>query len=307
MKKEYTKGYTLVELIAVMVVLGIAGIITLIVTLSTINSYRYENAKASAFEVISSIKLYRHEKLISNNGVIDDLNILCDKKCKYLEDEIQLSTNPSSGKINVSSDGTITGEISFYDGDYVFYICNGNLFDEKISTCLTSNSLTLEKKDYKEGSEVLYAGFLWNVIKDNGDNTTLILKSTINYASLGNKKYNYEESDVNKKLTEWFNNNLTLKSASEQEKLVLMKFNDGNKDYETFVRIPSKDDIGIKKSTDKCNKSWCNIKSGYWLIDYVKSNEGIYKVYNIGEDGGTYTIDVSNESGIRPVITVKEH
>ena len=304
MKKN---GYTLIELIIVIVVLIIIGAVTLPLVLTKINNSRYERAKASAYETINAIKLYHYNKLISNNGVFEEITLSCNKKCKYLDEQIEVNTNPSSGKIIISSDGTIKGDISFYEGDYTFYICDGILFDEKVPICSSSNKTTLDKNDYEQGDEVLYAGLIWNVIKDNGDNTTLILKNIIGYASLGNKNYDYEESDVNKKLNEWFDNNLTLKNAKEQEKLVMMKFSDGKKDYEEYVKIPSKEDVGISKNSNKCDKKWCNINVGYWLIDYVKGMEGIYKVYNIGKDADAYTIDVSNESGIRPVITVMEH
>ena len=304
MKKN---GYTLIELIIVIVVLVVIGAITLPMVLTKINNSRYEKAKASAYETVNAIKLYHYNKLISNNGVFEEITLSCDNKCKYLDQKIESNTNPSSGKITISSDGTISGDISFYEGDYTFYICDGILFDEKVKTCSSSNKTTIPKGDYEAGNEVLYAGVLWNVVKDNGDNTTLILKSIIDYGSLGNKKYNYEESEVNKKLKEWFNNNTTLKNAKDQEKLISMKFSDGTKDYEEFIKIPSKEEVGILKNSTKCDKSWCNIKTGYWLIDYIKSTEGIYKAYNIGKDGDAYTIDVSNESGIRPVIIVKEH
>lgn len=304
MKKN---GYTLIELIVVIVVLVIIGAITLPIILTKINNSRYERAKASAYETINAVKLYHYNKLVSNNGVFEEITFTCNKKCKYLDEQIEVNTNPSSGKITVGADGTIKGDISFYEGDYTFYICDGILFDEKISICSSSNKTTLDKNDYEEGSEVIYAGLMWNVIKDNGDNTTLILKNVIDYASLGNKSYDYEKSDVNSRLKEWFDNNLTLRNAKEQEKLISMSFSDGNKDYDEYIRIPSKEDVGITKNSSKCVKKWCNIGIGYWLIDYVKNSESIYKVYNIGKDGDAYTIDVSNESGIRPVIIVKEH
>ena len=297
------KGYTLVELIVVIVVLFIIGAITLPIILTKINNSRYEKAKASAYDMIESVKLYHYNKVKDNNGVFEEVTFNCDKICKNLDEVIESESKPNSGTITISSDGTITGNISYYEGDYTFYICNSILYDEKISNCLPSNNLTLKSDDYEEGQEIDYAGLIWNVISDNGDNTTLVLKTIIDHANLGNKKYNFEESDVNKKLNEWFSSNLTLKSAKEQDKLVSTKI----EEYETYVRIPSKEDAGIKSSSDKCKKTWCNIEKGYWLFDYIKSSEGIYKAYSIGEDGETNTMDVTNENGIRPVITVKEH
>lgn len=297
------KGYTLVELIVVIVVLFIIGAITIPIILTKINNSRYEKAKASAYDMIESVKLYHYNKVKENNGVFEEVTFNCDKTCKYLDEVIESKSKPNSGSITISSDGTLTGNISFYEGDYTFYICNNILYDEKVSNCLPSNTLTIKKDDYLEGTEVEYAGLIWNVISDNGDDTTLVLKNIVDHANLGNKKYNFEESDVNKKLNEWFNNNLTLKNAKEQEKLVSFKIDE----YETYVTIPSKADTGIKSNLEKCTKKWCNIKQGYWLIDYIKSSEGIYKAYSIGENGEAYTMDVSNESGIRPVIKVKEH
>ena len=56
------KGYTLVELIVVIVVLFIIGAITIPIILTKINNSRYEKAKASAYDMIESVKLYHYNK-----------------------------------------------------------------------------------------------------------------------------------------------------------------------------------------------------------------------------------------------------
>ena len=300
-------GYTLIELIVVIVVLMIVGIIILPITLGKINESRYESAKEKAYNVLESVKLYHYNKIIENNGIFEEVKFVCNEKCTYLDYELDTKSKPSSGEINISNDGTITGKLSFYDDDYVFYICNDVVLDEEITLCAPSNTLTLKVNDYNIDEKVMYAGFIWNVIKDNGDNTTLVLNNIINTASLGNKKYDFGTSSVNEKLNEWFNNNETLVSAKNQEKLISMKFSDGETDYDSFIRIPTIDEAGVKRNLDKCLTPWCDIKKSYWLLDYQKSFEGIFKVYSIGDDGCAYSIDVSNEIGIRPVITVKEN
>ena len=304
MKKN---GYTLIELIALVVILVIAGIIVLSIVLPKIDNSRYESAKSSAYEVISSAKLYHYNKLMNNNGIFNEVTFQCNNTCKYLDEELESYSKPNSGNLTVSIDGTITGELSFYEGDYIFYICNSILYDEKVQNCLPNNNLELKSNDYEEGSEVLYAGLLWNVIKDNGDNTTLVSKNSIGTASLGDKVYNYIESDLNKKLSEFIESNLTLKNAKENDRLINMNFSVFEKDYSNYIRIPSKDEVGISKTNDICSTKWCNIKTQYWLYNYLISTEGIYKVYSINEEGITVGMDVSNELGIRPVITVKEH
>lgn len=301
------RGYTLIELIALIIILALVGIILLPIILTKINDSRYEKAKSNAYEVIMATKLYHYNKLITNNGIFNDTTFNCDKTCKYLNEELEISNVPSTGVITIKNDGTITGNLSFYEGDYTFYICNDVLYDEKVQNCLPDNRLYLENKTYSSSDEVLYAGLLWNVIKDNGEDVTLVLKTTIDNASLGSKKYNYTESDVNNKLNEWLDNNLTLKSAKEQNSLVLMNFNVSDNDYESYIRIPSKLDVNVTRTTDKCDTKWCNINKNYWLYNYLISSEGIYKVYNIDENGITQGNDISNELGIRPVITVKKH
>ena len=291
-------GYTLIELIIVIVVLMIIGIILLPITLGKINESRYESAKEKAYNVLESVKLYHYNKVIENNGIFEEVKFVCNEKCMYLDYELDTKSRPSSGEINISNDGTITGKISFYDDDYVFYICNNAILDEKITLCAPSNTLTLKASDYQIDEKVMYAGFIWSVIKDNGDNTTLVLNNVISTASLGNKKYDFGLSDVNTKLNEWFNNNETLVSAKKEEKLVSMKFSDGEADYDSFIRIPTTNEAGVKRNLDKCMTPWCNIKKSYWLLDYQKSFEGIFKVYSIGDDGCAYSIDVSNEIGM---------
>ena len=100
---------------------------------------------------------------------------------------------------------------------------------------------------------------------------------------------------------------MSLKLAKEQNNLVLMKFNVSDVDYESYIRIPSKEEVGVTRTTDKCSTKWCNINKDYWLYNYLISYEGIYKVYNIDEEGITRGSDISNELGIRPIIIVKKH
>ena len=307
MVKDMKRGYTLIELIILVIILSLIGIVTIPLVLSKINDARYDKAKSNAYEVISSAKLYHYNKLVTNNGIFNEVTFNCDGKCKYLNEELDMINNPNSGTINIKNDGTITGELSFYEGDYIFYVCNDILYEEKVNECLPSNNLTLQNRTYNTTEEVLYAGLLWNVVKDNGDNVTLVLKNIIDNGSLGSKKYNYVESDVNNKLNEWLENNMSLKLAKEQNSLVLMKFSVSDNDYESYIRIPSKDDVGVVRTTDKCSTKWCNINKDYWLYNYLISYEGIYKVYNIDEEGITRGSDISNELGIRPIIIVKKH
>lgn len=301
------KGYTLVELIIVIAVLFVMGVITLPILLSHINDTRMEEAKAMGYEVIENAKIYHFNKRLEKNGVFDEVTFTCNDTCNSGSESLDLKDiKVNSGKIIIESNGTIKGDITLYDNDYTFYICDGKLYEEEVIDCVSSNKLYLDKKDYEVGEEVEYAGILWNVIKDNGEDTILTTKYVVSSASLGDKTYNYEESLLKTNLNIWFNSNSTLTKAKEQNKLKLMEFSDGNESYSDYVRIPTKDEVKFNKQLDNCNTVFCNIKTAYWLITYQSSSEGIYKSWSIGDDGLAYSLDISNELGIRPVINVIE-
>lgn len=300
------KGYTLIELIILLVILSIIGIIIIPIVLHNIDDSRYEEAKAKAYITLDNIKSYYIKELQKNDGLFEEKNFICTDTCVDKEEEIEMISKPDSGNIKIAQDGTITGEIVYFNNDYTFYICNDELFDEKIEDCFPKNSLYVDSKDYSSGDILNYAGLKWYVISDNGEDVTLVLNNIIGVSSLGEKEYNYENSILNTSLNIWFNNNPTLVKAKEQNKLVLMNFSDSINNYESYIRIPTKKETGIYRVLDTCNKKWCNIKNAYWLLTIENSKEGIYKAWSIGDDNEAYSIDITNEIGIRPVITVKE-
>lgn len=302
------KGYTLVELLIVIVVLSIVAIVIIPNVLKIIDSSRRQYAKDSASQVVQTVKLYHANKLIENGGVFDKINFICDKEC-ISNDNIKLDINgttPDNGNIEVSSDGTISGKVSFYDGEYVFYICNDEIFEEEIASCSPRNVLTVTTSEYKEGDKVNYAGLTWNVIKDNGDNVTLILNNIIGSTNHGEEPYSYSTSNIKTKLDNWFDGNNTLVKAKEESKLLSMNFSDGREVYDDFIRIPTKEEANFKKSLDICKALWCNIEKSYWLLTYNSEEEAISYIWSIKETGEANISIISENIGIRPVITVVE-
>jgi len=297
------KGYTLIELILVIAILSIAGLISLPIILNKIDNTRKDAAKESAYNLLKVVDNYYTDSLVNNNGNFTEINFICTDKCVDSNGfELVINgTKPSNGEIKIAMDGTITGNVSYYDGEYVFYICNDNIYDEKITSCSPRNVLSIPVSEYNIGDQVNYAGLKWNVLLDNGDNTTLILSNLISNSNYG-ETYDYDLS-IKTKLDEWFNNNDTLIKAKEENKIFSMNFNIGINTYNEYIRIPSKEEIKTNYSM-LCQNAWCNINKSYWLITNKELTEE--KAWSIDEEGKVILNPINMELGIRPVITVLE-
>ena len=119
MKKK--NCFTLIELLAVIVILAIIALIATPIVLNLINKARKGAAQNSAYGIRQAAKLYYQKDLIDNIEGFQSIEFNCTAG-GCLNDNKKLEfdgTNPSSGKIRIDASGNITGIDVTING----YIC----------------------------------------------------------------------------------------------------------------------------------------------------------------------------------------
>ena len=163
MKKK--NAFTLIELLAVIVVLAIIALIATPIVMNTIKRSKKGAAERSADNYIKQVETAVAEERLNKNEVLEgeyqitsDGNLCRDKSASCSDDKkikIEMSgTKPTSGTVTISNDGVSQDEVRLIVGDYkVIYNQEKNKYE------------ATDKEKYKNG-EVVY----FNV--DNGTKCT---------------------------------------------------------------------------------------------------------------------------------------
>jgi len=316
------KGFTIVELLAVMVLLSIIALITVPVVLKTI-----DKAENRTLEVSANLYLKAVEKVIVEKNedleiifspetckVNDNGNITCDD-----EEEIIIKTSgdrPNSGEITFE-DGFITGaslvfgeQILLMDSNGGFKIKNNKYICNRVTKSTVGN---IPEGNYVTGDEYICEvskGVFYNffVINKTGDNIYLILSHnidskgqlvTLDSISSGETETVFESASDRsaaenflKNATSSWNNSLILD-------IVLPAYgwlpNDNNEPH-------------VIANLD--NNPNTKLSSSYWTsyylpqdcieeVDFCPGNAFIVKY-----DGSLYYDDANASAGVRPVIKV---
>ena len=158
-------AFTLIELLAVIVVLAIIALIATPIVMNTIKKSQKGAAERSAENYIDAVETAVAEERLNKNEVLEgeyqitsDGNLCRDKSASCSDEEkikIEMSgTKPTSGTVTISNDGVSQDEVRLIVGDYkVVYNQEKNKYE------------ATDKEKYKNG-EVVY----FNV--DNGTKCT---------------------------------------------------------------------------------------------------------------------------------------
>ena len=158
-------AFTLIELLAVIVVLAIIALIATPIVMNTIKKSKKGAAERSADNYIKQVETAVAEERLNKNEVLEgeyqitsDGNLCRDKSASCSDEEkikIEISGNkPTSGTVTISNDGVSQDEVRLIVGDYkVIYNQEKNKYE------------ATDKEKYKNG-EVVY----FNV--DNGTKCT---------------------------------------------------------------------------------------------------------------------------------------
>src|SRR5574344_724583 len=100
------KGFTLVELLAVIVILAVIAIIAIPIITNVIDKAKQGALKDSAYGILDSAEMYLAKNI--NKGIDDTMEFTCNNgKCLSGEEEINYKGKIESGKVRIYTDSKI--------------------------------------------------------------------------------------------------------------------------------------------------------------------------------------------------------
>ena len=331
--KEKNKGFTLVELLAVIVILALIALIATPIILNVINDAKKQAAKDSAYGYMDAVEKYIVSSELEDKSIKDGTYRV--EELNSMGVSVKGST-PDNGNIEIKNSSVKSYDIGI-DG---YVVRNGKV--EKVSTtksfkngtAVYYNPVSREKcNDYTEANSTTgkNSGCMkWYVFNDKEGNATVNVildhntTAGVAYNSTGS---NSEMKEVKKALendTKDWKNTARLITANEVAKIT------GNKDWDASRENQSWFCLDTNKldSTNWCSKAqgtseyaWlfdytngctnygCNTpdssNSGYWTSTRrVENSTQAWHVRSYGYlDNSSVTLTVI---GVRPVITISK-
>ncbi len=147
--KDKMKGFTLVELLAVIIILAIVALVTTPAILNVINNSRLEGAKDKTWGAIDAVKLaYTQSQTIDNHDVVDNPKVTFTSKTADDSETVlgrkatMSGEHPSKGSISIdTTTGVITAKDLVFTGNGK-YACTTNTDGTDVTCCKNSDSCT---------------------------------------------------------------------------------------------------------------------------------------------------------------------
>ena len=331
--KEKNKGFTLVELLAVIVILALIALIATPIILNVINDAKKQAAKDSAYGYMDAVEKYIVSSELEDKSIQDGTYRV--EELNSMGVSVKGST-PDNGNIEIKNSSVKSYDIGI-DG---YVVRNGKV--EKVSTtksfkngtAVYYNPVSREKcTDYTEANSTTGTKrgcMKWYVFNDKEGNATVNVildhNTTANVAwnLTGN---NSEMKEVKKALendTKDWKNTARLITANEVAKITKHPtFDASRENQDRFCLDTNKPDgtnhCAKTKGTSKytwlfdytsvCTDYGCNISDssnwGYWTsIPYKDNTINVWVVNSYG----SLTLDYVTRTvvGIRPVITISK-
>ena len=328
--KEKNKGFTLVELLAVIVILALIALIATPIILNVINDAKKQAAKDSAYGYMDAVEKYIVSSELEDESIPDGTYSVEDLNSMGVS--VKGST-PDNGTIKIESKTVKSYDIGI-DG---YAVSNGEV--KKVSTT----------KSFKNGTAVYYnpvsgkkcddyteansktgtkSGCMkWYVFNDKEGNATVNVildhntTAGVAYNSTGS---NSEMKEVKRKLeedTKDWKKTARLITANEVAKITENTGFDASTENQDWFYLDSNNQTQIASSTNKSKYAWlfdytnectnygCNKPDssnwGYWTSTSYKGNSTYaWHVYRVGSLYNYYVFD--NSIGVRPVITISK-
>ena len=327
--KRKNRGFTLVELLAVIVILALIALIATPIILNVINDAKKQAAKDSAYGYMDAVEKYIVSSELEDKSIQDG---------RYSVEELNKKisvkgSTPDNGNIEIKNSSVKSYDIGI-DG---YVVSNGEV--KKVSTT----------KSFKNGTAVYYnpetgkkcTGYTeansttgknsgcmkWYVFNDKEGNATVNVildhntTANVSYNSTGN---NSEMKEVKIKLeedTKDWKNTARLITANEVAKITKHPTFNVNKENQDWFYLDSNNLTLTVNSTNKSKYAWlfdytnectsygCNVSDsstwGYWTSSPYKGNSTqAWRVVRNGYLGGNGVIFTGD--GIRPVITISK-
>ena len=328
--KEKNKGFTLVELLAVIVILALIALIATPIILNVINDAQKQAAKDSAYGYMDAVEKYIVSSELEDESIPDGTYSVEDLNSMGVS--VKGST-PDNGTIKIESKTVKSYDIGI-DG---YAVSNGE--GKKVSTTKSFKNGTAvyynpetgkNCSDYTEANSTTgtKSGCMkWYVFNDKEGNATVNVildhntTAGVAYNSTGS---NSEMKEVKKTLendTKDWKNTARLITANEIAKITGNTGWDASMENQPWFYLDSNNQTLTTSSTNKSKYAWlfdyingctnygCNTpdssNSGYWTSTLYKENvEFAWLVCGNGSllrDTVTYTA-----IGVRPVITISK-
>ena len=327
--KEKNKGFTLVELLAVIVILALIALIATPIILNVINDAKKQAAKDSAYGYMDAVEKYIVSSELEDESIQDGIYSVEDLNKKI---SVKGST-PDNGNIEIENSSVKSYDIGI-DG---YVVSNGEV--EKVSTTKSFKNGTAvyynpetgkkcSKEEAKSTTGTKRGCMKWYVFNDKEGNATVNVildhNTTANVAwnSTGN---NSEMKEVKKALendTKDWQNTARLITANEIAKITGHPTFDASKENQKYFYLDSNNQTQTANASNKSKYAWlfdytngctsygCNKADsstwGYWTS--TRSIGGsLTAAWRVIGSGHLFNNNVTfADSGIRPVITISK-
>ena len=322
--KEKNKGFTLVELLAVIVILALIALIATPIILNVINDAKKQAAKDSAYGYMDAVEKY----IVSSE--LEDKSI---KDGRYSVEELNKKisvkgSTPDNGNIEIKNSSVKSYDIGI-DG---YVVSNGKV--DKVSTTKSFKNGTAvyynpetENKCSKEEAKSTIgtkSGCMkWYVFNDKEGNATVNVildhntTARVAWNSTGNNSEMKEVADALKKDTRTWKNTTRLITANEVAKITGNTGFDANKENQDWFCL----DTNQPDTTSYCAKAQGTSEYA-WLFDYTYEctnygcNTSDLSTWGYWTSTSSWHVSrfghLSNtnanyaDSGVRPVITISK-
>ena len=326
--KEKNKGFTLVELLAVIVILALIALIATPIILNVINDAKKQAAKDSAYGYMDAVEKYIVSSELEDKSIQDG---------RYSVEELNKKisvkgSTPDNGNIEIKNSSVKSYDIGI-DG---YVVSNGKV--DKVSTtkkiengtavyynpvygekCKSSEAVSTTGKNSgcmkwyvfndKEGNATV------NVILDHNTTAKVAWNSTGNNSEMKEVKIALEND------TKDWKNTARLITANEVAKITGKTGFDASKENQDWFYLDSNNQTQTASSTNKSKYAWlfdytidctnygCNTPDssnwGYWTSTPKKDDSTqAWRVYRSGDLSRDYVTNAGH--GVRPVITISK-
>ena len=323
--KEKNKGFTLVELLAVIVILAIIALIATPIILNVINDAKKQAAKDSAYGYMDAVEKYIVSSELEDKSIQDGTYSV--EKLNSMGVSVKGST-PDNGNIEIK-EGAVKNYNLGIDG---YYITKDEV--KKVSTTKKIENGTEiyynpeTGKECKSSEAVSTTGtnsgcMKWYVFNDKEGNATVNVildhntTARVAWNSTGNNSEMKEVADALKKDTRTWKNTARLITANEIAKITEKTGFDASKENQDWFCL----DTNQPDTTSYCAKA--QGKSKYaWLFDYTYEctnygcNTSDLSTWGYWTSTSSWHVSrfghLSNtnanyaDSGVRPVITISK-
>lgn len=328
MKKR--KGFTLAELLAVIVILGIITSITVPIVTDQIDKYKTKVCVTQYDNILNAARSYGADHLtelgksktitlrtLNDGGYIDASN---------LKDPITKNTISQDLKIIIEKVGK----------KYKYFLSNNEDIGCKddYKNFYDKNSLFtgIPSKEYRQGDKVEYLGYKWLVMKDNGETVRIIMNGYLSSDDLNKNKpkdviatatnegmgicdktnlsntycsvnvedsYNYQKSIIKPTIENWIDEKMTQYGYTKGAELTQMTYTDGEENLTSWIRIPTKeetDDLNYTCISD--GLPYCASTTNYMYANYDYWTLTKNKGFSSSVYGFIYLPDNSRTGGV---------